>query len=165
MSALSPMHLSNSRPYEIQRSNNFEIVFEGLSQDIMLNAVSLPFPEISNSPLEISHGNSKVKVAGQAEFSEGEFVVRDAIEADTEGQLWAWRAKVYDPETDKIGFAADYKRNGTAYQYAPDGSIVRTWKLIGCWPTSFNAGEMNNEDNSLKNISMNISYDKAYPVR
>ena len=162
--ALGPMHLSNTRDYEAQRSNNFEVTFAGLGDDITLNVISFPLPTITNTPLEISHGNSKVKVAGQTEYEAGELVIRDGIGADVEGQLVEWRRKVYKAETDQIGYAADYKQNATIYEFAPDGSHVRTWKLLGCWPSSLNPGELSNESSDIKQITCTVEYDKAYRV-
>lgn len=126
---LGPMHLSNSKAYEVQRTNHFEVEFDGLGQDFTLSVESCPFPVVGNEVLELSYGNSKVKVAGQATFEDIEIVVKDAIGADIEMSLWNWRKLVYDPETDKVGWAADYKRNGRVYQYAPDGTHIRTWKI------------------------------------
>lgn len=161
---LGPMHMSNTREYEMQRTNNFEVRIDGLGEDVTLCVESCPLPTISNDPIELGYGNSKVKVAGQASFDDIEIVVKDAIGYDTEMKLWNWRKKVYDPETDKIGWAADYKKQGIIYQYSPDGSIERNWKIIGCWPTNINPGEMNYDGSDKKTISMTLSIDKAYPL-
>ena len=165
ISTLSPMHLSNNKTYEVQRTNNFEVQIDGLSQRVTLAVQSCPLPTVSNDPIELSFGNSKVKVAGQASYEDVELTVLDLIGADIEKVLSEWRKQVYDPETDKIGFAEDYKRNGKIYQYAPDGSHVRTWKIIGAWPTNLNPGDMNYEGSDKKVISMTLSIDKAYIIR
>lgn len=162
---LSPMHMSNVKTYEIQRNNHFEVILDGFGDEFTLSVESCPLPTVSNDPIELSYGNSKVKVAGQATFEDIEIVVKDAIGADIEYKLWEWRKQVYDPETDKIGWAADYKRNGRIHQYAPDGTYVRTWRIIGAWPTNLNPGEMNYDGSEKKTISMNISIDKAFPIR
>ena len=162
---LGPNHLSNTRTYEVQRTNHFEVIIEGMGDDFTLCVESCPLPTISNDPVELAYGNSKVKVAGQATFEDVEIVVKDAIGADMEAKLWAWRTQVYDPETDKIGWAADYKRNGRIHQFAPDGTHVRTWRIIGAWPTNMNPGEMNYDGSDKKTISMTIAIDKAYPLR
>ena len=100
---VGPMHLSNNRTFEVQRTNNFEVVFEGLSEDITLSVASFSLANITNDPIEIPYGNSKVKVAGQGAFDDASLVVNDYIIADIEKQLWAWRKKVFDPQTMKVG--------------------------------------------------------------
>lgn len=163
--AKGAMHMSNEKNYEVQRTNHFELMIDGLSDDVTLAVQSCPFPTTSNEVIELSYGNSKVKVAGQAVFDDVEIQLLDFIGQDTEIKLANWRKQVYDPETDKVGFAEDYKRNGYIYQFAPDGSHMRTWKIIGAWPTTFTPGENNQEGSDKKMMSMTLSVDKAYPVR
>lgn len=163
--SLGPMHMSNVREYEIQRTNNFELILEGFGNEFTLCVESCPLPTISNDPIELAYGNSKVKVAGQATFDDIELQVKDAIKIDMEYKLWEWRKSVYDPETDRIGWAADYKRNGRIHQYAPDGTYTRSWRVQGCWPTNINSGELNYDGSEKKLISMTLAVDKAYPVR
>lgn len=162
---LGPMHLSNNRKFEIQRTNNFEVVFEGMSDDITLSVASCSLPNISNDPIELPFGNSKVKVAGQAQFEDVSLVVNDYIVADIEQQLWAWRKQVFDPTTMAVGWAESYKHNGRLYQYGPDGTVLRMWRLIGAWPTSFESAEFNYDGSDKKQITMTVSVDQAYPER
>ena len=91
---LGPMHLSNNKTYEVQRTNHFEVQFDGLGQEFTLAVQSCPLPTITNEPTEISFGNSKVKVAGQATFEDIEIQVLDLIGADIEAKLWEWRKSV-----------------------------------------------------------------------
>ena len=163
--SLGPMFMSNVRKYEVQRTNHFELRIDGLSDDITLAVESIGLPEVSNDPIELAYGNSKVKVAGQATYNDVEFSVKDFIEADTEYELWQWRNQVYNPETDAIGWNNTYKRDGTIYQYGPDGTVLRKWKMLGLWPTNLSGGEMNYDGGDKKLISMTLSCDKAYIVR
>lgn len=162
---IGPMHLSNDRHFEVQRTNNFEVVFEGLSEDVTLSVASCSLPNISNDPIELPYGNSKVKVAGQGNFDDISLVVNDYIVADLEKQLWAWRKQVFDPETMAVGWAESYKRNGRLYQYGPDGTVQRVWRLIGCWPTGFETSEFSYDGSDKKQITLPISVDQAWPER
>jgi len=166
-----PWHLSQVAEYEIQRTNNFAVVIDdndrssaNLGDWLTLSVESCPLPEISNNPIELAYQNSKVKVAGQAEFGDFELQVKDAIKKDVEMKLWAWRKEVYDPETGKIGWAERYKRNGHIYQYAPDGTHERGWRIIGVWPTTLGLGDMNYDGGDKKVISMTLSVDFAWPI-
>lgn len=156
-------HLSKSRNYEVQRTNNFQVQFDIDNSETLTFAVSsFPLPTIANEPIEISYGNSKVKVAGQASFEGGDLVVHDFIVADTEKVVESWRKKVYDQEADKVGWAADYKKTGIVYEFSPDGSVSRSWKLTGCWPSSVSYGELSNDGSDKKTITITISFDKAF---
>lgn len=165
-SNLGPMHMSATRNYEIQRTNHFEVVFDKISSDVTLCVDSAgAVGSTTIEPVELAYGNSKVKVAGQVSYEDFELVVKDAIVADTEAKLYDWFREVYDVEKDKMGWAYKYKRTGRLYQYAPDGSLSRVWKLMGCWPTNFQTSEFTYDGSDKKTITMTISVDKAILVR
>lgn len=162
---LGAMHMSNNRTYEPQRTCNFEVQIAGLGEQITLSVLSAPAINITNEEITISHGNAKVKFPGQATFEGGELVVVDFIGADIEKQVHEWQRAVYDPQTDKIGWAADYKKNGILTEYSPDGSVTREWKIMGIFPTAVNYGEHTYDGSDKKQISLTLSYDKCVMTR
>ena len=168
MSKFNASFMSTNTKYEVQRTNNFRFIAptaidpDGL---IELACESTGLPTISNDPIELSHGNSKVKVAGQATVDDVSVVVKDFITPDIEKLLWQWRLKVYNPETGKVGWAQNYKHDAKIIQYGPNGEVKRTWQLKGCWPTSLDLGELNYEGGDKKSITMNLSVDNAYIKR
>ena len=162
--SMGSRHLS-SKKYQPQMTNHFEVQIEGLGEDFTLTVSTCNLPEVSNPAVEIPFGNSKVKVAGQAEYSGGDIEVTDTIGADTENIINSWRLEVYDPETDKMGWAEDYKREAVVTQYGPDGTSERVWKLEGVWPETVSYGSLDYSSSDAKKISMTLAYDRAYPVR
>lgn len=160
---LGPFHMANAREYEVQRTNNFEVQIVDVGGDTLTFAVeSTNIPNISNPAIEIPHGNAKIKVAGPVEYEDLTIEVKDFIIADTEKIINDWQRQVYDPVTDAIGFAADYKKTGYLYEFAPDGSNVRTWVLKGVWPNDVDYGQLSQDGGDKKMISMTLSVDKAY---
>lgn len=167
-----PWHLSQDAYYEVQRTNNFAVVLDfngndelSVAQDwLMLAVESCPLPDISNGEIELAYQNSKVKVAGQAEFGNFDLVVKDAIKKDVELLLWEWRAQVYNPKNGKIGWAEKYKHNGYIYQYAPDGTHARGWRIVGVWPTNLQLGDLNYDGGDKKTITMSLAVDFAWPL-
>ena len=73
----------------------------------------------------------------------------------------AWQRKVYDPETEKVGLASDYKHDAYLIELTPDYQVVRTWKLYGCWISGLSEGDFSHTDNSLKQIDVTLEYDLA----
>lgn len=162
---LGPMFMSRNYDYEVQRTNNFEVLLSdlfGMESELTLAVESCPFPVITNEPIELAYGNSRVKVAGQATFDDVELQVKDFITADLENVIWRWRCQVYNPDSNEIGWARDYKKNGHIVQFAPDGTCPRAWKIEGVWPTTFNSGDLSYDGSDKKLISMTLSVDKAY---
>ena len=149
--------------FEPQRTNHFEVLIDGLDGlTLAVNTFSLP--NITNDPIEIAHGNSRRKYAGQAAFGGSETLeVTDYIGLDIEGQVNSWRLQVYDPMTDLMGLAATYKKNAWVTEYAPDGSALRVWALQGVWPSGVAYGDTLSMDGSeVKKITLTLAYDRGY---
>lgn len=160
---LGASHLA-SAGWEIQRRNNFEISIAGIGESerlLTLSVVSGALPSESNNVLNVQYGNTEIKVAGTYTIQSGTLVVRDFIQKDMEAVIEEWRSLVYNKETDGVGFASDYKKQARVIQFAPDGSYERTWKIEGVWPSSVDYGSLSQSDNSLKEISITLEYDKA----
>lgn len=162
MPQISAMHMTASERFEIQRAFNFEVVISGLSEDITLNVVRFPLPNIQTPAIVVSHGNTDAFFAGRAQWDSGELVVRDTIGADIEAQINEWHRMVYNVYTDQIGWAYQYQKTGIVYQYAPDGTHARKWKLLGLWPEMVNYGQLDQESSDKKTISMTLRYNKAF---
>jgi hypothetical protein len=163
---LGPSKLGATRAYEIQRVYNFEIRIYGVAGADMetLTYACEKAPQIneSNSPIDVPYGNRAVKVAGKAKFENGgSLVVRDFIQSDTSGIVVKWRKKVYDVTNDAVGFAADYKKQARIMEFAPDGSIPRTWILDGVWPSDVKYIEHSMTSGDLGTIEITLAYDKA----
>lgn len=161
MESLGASHLA-SAGWEVQRQNNFEISIPDVGGRTLTLAIDQGFlPNESTDPVKLDYGNSVVNVAGKTTYSDGQIVIKDIIQQDTEKIVTAWRKQVYDPETDRVGFAVEYKKQARIIEYAPDGTLARTWKIIGAFPTSVNYGTLDYSSGDKKTIEMTITYDKA----
>jgi hypothetical protein len=152
--------------YEPQRVNNCLLVFNlgGSDDDTLELALStFPLPKTSNGIIEQGHVNEKRKFAGNPIFEDLPVVYKDMVDVDIARILQKWRYTVYNPETGQVGLARDYKKRGTATLFAPNGGFVRTWTLIGAWPSSFDAGDADLSGEDTVNISVTITIDKAIP--
>ncbi|WJZ23498.1 tail tube protein [Listeria phage LIS04] len=169
---ISHMHLSANKRYEPQRTNNFQVTIYNLpggtsaAKELTMAVATFAKPNITNNPIEVAHGNSKVKFAGTTEFAGSETLeVIDYIGADIEKIVNNWHKQVYDPADDSIGFAADYKKKASVVEFAPDGTMERQWDLLGLFPTGVSYGDtLNHEGNEVKRIQITLSYDKARRV-
>jgi len=161
---LDAMHMSENRDYEPQRTNHFEvqIVNVGDETDVTMAVLSSPFPTISNDPIEVPYANTNVKFPGQTTFDDIDIELRDFIGAEIAQTMYDWRQEVFDIESGEMGFAADFKRRGYQYEYAPDGTHLRTWVLEGIWPNSVDYGEGNYDGSDAKNVTVTLSVDRAY---
>lgn len=173
----------NPTLYDPQRSNTFEFVVTGIDnllragydgteenayitdaqETLRLSVDSASIPMFSQSTIEIKRGNSTIKFAGTPTFDSGSITVIDYMGADTKSALMAWQALSYNVKTDRVGNAADYKKDCYLLEYTPDFSrIVRQWLLKGCFVSGLSEDAFSmNGGGDKKTINATISYDRA----
>lgn len=187
---LTSFHMSdNPAAYEVQRGNHFIFTVSGFDAQMLLAGVyesaaeegdyisevadkielsvdKASIPMISVEEIEIKRGNSKTYLAGTPSYEEGKFDVHDYIGLATLEALMAWQRLVYDVTTDTIGRAKDYKKQAELKEYTPDGELVRSWTLKGCWIKSLSEDDLDmGAGNEGKKISATFRYDRAIPKR
>lgn len=121
-------------------------------------------PHFSQDEIEIGRGNSKIYFAGRPSFTAGKLEVQDFMSADSKSVIMAWQALSYDIASDSISNSDKYKANATVYEYMPDGTLIRSWALYGCWVKSISETGWDNEAGSKKTLSCDIRYDRAVPT-
>ena len=173
-------HMIGHDEYEPQRNNNFAVYIYNLNnlftvdkkikvpQDIAqesltLSAVSVGQINTNVGVLTVPYGNTKVKFAGLPEISDSDIVFNDYIGKSTERIIAAWHGLVFDPKSEKIGRASQYKKPGLLVETAPDGTNARVWELKGCWPSNVQYGSYDYNGGSTRQITMTLSYDIAIP--
>ena len=156
----------NSSEYQLQGKNHFEVVFDKKlwNADLTLLVKSFPLPKESTEVNTLDHFNQQIKLAGKTTFDGGELVIHDAIDKDVEIIFRKWRNQVYNASKGTVGYASEYKLDGYITEYKPNGDGGRKWKLIGCWPSNVNYGELDYETGGYKDITATIVYDWAYRV-
>ena len=143
------------------RMSNFEVVFGALGNvSLICNTVTLPNPTIA--PVDIHHQNEKLKIAGEVDWAPITIEVRDSIEPDVIKSAWDWFRRAYDPSTGAIGFASDYKEQGTIQQYTSKGALHREWDVVGAWITGLSPGTHDHTSKDPVVASIEFSIDRAF---
>jgi len=177
---LGTYHMVQNAGFEPQRNNNFEVQIidigslksvdkgnslpSNASDLITLSVASYAAPQINISAISVAYGNNKIKYAGVPEFPDSTIVLNDYIGVNIERILSAWQKLVYNPKTQAIGNAVDYKKVGYLLEFDPSGQQCRQWQLNGVWPTQLQLGDFNQEGNSVRQITMSLSYDHIIPL-
>ena len=130
--------------FEPQRKNNWTLVCsppggDGRILALMLDAASIPKETTAVGVLD--YGNEKRYFATKTTFGSVTLRLKDFLDRDTAEMIRKWREKVYNPVTGAVGRTTDYKVTGLLKLFGPDGKGVRTWELIGLWPTDVAYGE------------------------
>lgn len=178
---LGAYHMIGNDDYEPQRTNNFELHIYGLGDltsvagnetynaasvedALTLSAVSFGGINTEISPIEVPYGNTKVKYAGTPSISDSDIVYNDYLGQDTERILAAWHGLVFNPRTEKIGKASEYKKPALLIETAPDGTTSRVWQLKGCWPSKISYGGYDYSRSEVRQITVTFTYDIAIPL-
>lgn len=161
-------HLAQAKGvFEPQRQSNFLIhlhLGDGASASyIMLSLEASSLPTESNEEVSLEYLNIRRYVAGKTMYDTIPLVVKDMVDVNVAAAVVAWRQAVYNPITDQIGLAKNYKKRATIVLFAPDGSHERTWDLIGVWPMSVNYGVLDMTSSDKVTIETVLRYDKAIP--
>lgn len=120
---------------------------------------------MSNDEQELYFLNERRYIAGQAQFDSATLTCKDFVDVEVARDIASWRNRVYDPETGKVGWAAQYKRDANLVMVAPDGEGDRWWTLVGCWPQAVNWGSFDYNGSDPVRIEMTLRYDLAIPIR
>lgn len=169
----------NQDNWEPQRTNNFELVIEGLDVIVMANGnvynvpdacdrirlsvASFTAPSLEIDRITTHYANNSIKWAGKPNFPDSSIVINDYIGVGTEEVLSAWFRAAYDFKSEKVGLAKNYKKTAYLIEYDPQGGTPRIWKLDGCWIAQFQLGEWSQEGNQQRQLSATFIYDRIIP--
>ena len=101
---------------------------------LTLNAQSVSLPSYTFAPIIIPHLNTDIKFAGRPSLGNMNVLFLNAYNLDAIRIIEAWHYKIYQPDTEQAGFAAQYKANAHLVVYLPDFSEFKHYDVLGIWP-------------------------------
>lgn len=178
-------HMFNQDGYEIQRTNNYEVQITGLNSTnanplldmngnkvnqgsraeeiLTLSTASFEAPSVTIDPITISYGNGKVKYAAVGNFGDCSITLNDYIGLNTEKILSAWFNLAFNPVEEIVGYATDYKKTAFLIEYDSKYQQSRSWKLFGCWLSTFQLGSYSAEGGNVRQFTGTLVYDRLVP--
>jgi len=182
-------HLAdNPQLYEPARTNNFEFIITDIDnlmyagvqatdavaddkkyvknaqETLRISVLSSSVPHFTLGVIDVKRGNNTMHVAGVPTFENHTLELNDYMGARTKDALLAWQALAYDVKTEKVHRASNYKKKCFLYEYTPDyDEVIRYWELDGCWITGVSEGAFSAEDNTKRQVTATIVFDKAIP--
>ncbi len=166
--------------FEPQRASNFALIIPGLENDetLVLSLKTADIPGMSLVKQGIKYFNTTSNYAGAlSQFENLTLGYHDYIDRDVLGILSRWYRKVYCPKTGSIGWARDYKRNGSLFLLPPgmpasdcpgvvesEEFADRTYRIKGAFPLVLKYPELDHDSEGENTIiQLEISVDMAYP--
>lgn len=125
-------------------------------------------PESNVGSIDIPYFGRRIKVAGERNFADWAVTVMNDEDFSVRSMFEAWSnavnrmiANVRDPNVS----AEQYKVDLEVIQYAKDGTTIRSYQLIGAFPTQIGAIGLNWEaQNAIEEFGVNFSYDYWVPL-
>ena len=125
-------------------------------------------PDSSISSIDIPYFGRKIKVAGERQFTDWSVTVMNDEDFAVRSLFEAWSnalnrlvSNVRDPSLS----AEQYKQDLEVIQYSKDGSELRSYMIIGAFPTQIGAIALDwDSANQVETFTVNFSYDYWIPA-
>jgi hypothetical protein len=125
-------------------------------------------PESTVGAIEIPYFGRRIKVAGERNFASWGVTVMNDEDFSVRAMFEAWLnainrmvSNVRDPNI----ATENYKVDMEVIQYAKDGSTIRSYQLIGAFPTQVGAISLGwDSQNAIEEFAVNFEYDYWVPV-
>lgn len=124
-------------------------------------------PEMNLSNIEIPYFGRKIKVAGERSFADWSVTVMNDEDFSVRSMFETWNnamnrlvSNIRDPNLN----AEQYKTDLEVIQYSKDGTALRSYTLIGAFPTQIGAIALGwDSANAIEEFTVNFSYDYWVP--
>jgi len=168
---------SNGLVYGGARPSLFE-VYLSVPQGIGIDNVSVDkfrfvcrateLPASAVASIEIPYFGRKIKVAGERAFADWSVTVMNDEDFAVRSMFEAWSnalnrlvSNVRDPNIT----AENYKADLEIIQYGKDGTVLRSYQIVGAFPTEIgNIGLDWDSANAVESFAVNFSYDYWIPI-
>lgn len=125
-------------------------------------------PESIVSSIDIPYFGRKIKVAGERQFGDWSVAILNDEDFSVRALFEAWSnalnrlvSNVRDPNVSTENYKVDLE----VVQYGKDGSIIRSYMLIGAFPTQIGSIGLNWESaNAVEEFGVTFAYDYWVPI-
>lgn len=132
-----------------------------LNNEILnINASDVSHPSFNFAAVLISHLNMDIKFAGRPTLGPMTVTFFAAYNRDAILEMEKWVKRIFDPDTEEMGFAEDYKADCNMIILKPDFSVHREYLIKGCYPENPGDGAFAWANTANETRSVTFSIDK-----
>ena len=169
--------ISNGLEYGGARPALFDVTITppaivGLSQEsvakltFMCQAANLPPSQMAS--IEIPYFGRRIKIAGERTFSDWQLTILNDEDFKVRSLFEKWSNALNSLEGNQRGQGLNvenYKADMEVTQYGKDGNAIRSYIVIGGFPTDISAIDLNwNTTGSVETFTVGIAYDYWLPA-
>ena len=131
----------------------------------MCQAANLPPATMSS--IDVPYFGRKIKVAGERTFQDWSLTIMNDEDFKVRSLFEKWSNSLNSLESNVRGAGLgteNYKADLDVIQYAKDGEIIRSYTIIGAFPTDVSGIEVNwSSTGTVQTFSVNLAYDYWIP--
>lgn len=129
------------------------------NRSLSFQARKANIPEVSTEEITIPWMNAEFYVAGKTKYSEATLEFEENTALEIRKILEAWRVLIYDNIGGGSAPPSTYKRYIDITLMDGDGNDIKTFRLVGAWPKTINALDLDYSSNEVARWSVVFRYD------
>ena len=137
-------------------------------QKFIFTCKAAELPESTISNIEIPYFGRKIKVAGERSFADWSVTIMNDEDFGVRSMFEAWHNAINTIVSNvrlQSASAEQYKTLLEVTQYSKDGEVLRTYQLVGAFPTAVaGIGLGWDTQNAIEEFTVNFSYDYWLPI-
>jgi hypothetical protein len=131
----------------------------------MCQAANLPASTMSS--IEVPYFGRKIKIAGERTFENWSLTIMNDEDFKVRALFENWSNSLNSLQSNLRGTGLDaenYKADLEVIQYAKDGDVIRSYMIVGAFPTDIGAIETNwSSTGSIQTFTASLAYDYWLP--
>jgi hypothetical protein len=156
MAILNPQEAFYTQFEPIAR-NRFRVILDGVVQDFLVKAVTIPTPV--SSEVVIDHINVQFKVKGKTTFpNDWSLTLYQAISPSTTQSVYEW-IRLSHENYGRDSFSDIYKKNITVQILTPDLSVANQYTIVGAFIKTVSGLEFDKSGEGLVDITISGACD------
>ena len=125
--------------FEPKLKNRFILAMDGVPAFMIKQAKR---PSLETETVTLAHINVERYVKGKTKWKAMDFTLYDPVVPSGAQAVMEWVRLHHESVTGRDGYADFYKKDLTLKILGPVGDVVEEWKLVGCFITSADFGDM-----------------------
>ena len=132
---------------------------------LVCNAAELPAATVQ--PIEVGYFGRKIKVAGDRTYADWNVNIMNDEDFSVRSLFEAWNNglnRFVSNIRDRVLSQEQYKVDLDIVKFSKDGSITRSYKMVGAWPAEIGAIQQSwNDQNIIEEFEVKWCYDYWQP--
>lgn len=131
--------------------------------DLTFAAHTCSRPGWSVNPIEVHRLHERFRFAGKVDWNEMSCSFYDftGVKNSVGQLLWEWGSVIYNPLDGTMGYASEYKVDGSLAMLDPHGNTIQQFNLFGWFPISIDFQDLSYEDDAAAEIAATGRFDFA----